>query len=533
MSPAGKKWILTFVKFAIAVAGLWFVITRTPWNDVATLGKGSELLGVVVLEPVDVTLLPAEKPQPGAVFVALPKRAVKMRDANGREFSEPLAKQLTSGQRTRAVWIPRDRLVRVDGTDEPKIQVGLKNLVRHARPGLLLAAWAVLLLPFLITAWRWKKLMEPQGIRLSYAKCLALTFVGQFYSTFLPGITGGDLVKIIYTAKVTGSKTKSTITILLDRVLGLVALLVIAGASAALQAHDNPTMLRVAAAIGLALLGGVVLTAIYFSRRMRNLLGIERLTENARERLAARAAAREHGEEVIEEPDTAGVNAGRTRLLWRTVGVVLCVCLGLAVKGGLALFWPLGLRYEAAAGALAGLSVLLVWWNRTPSFAPGSTSAARVVTFRQRSAEVVAQLDSALHVYRHHVGVLALAFGVSLITQLIMPLSAWLAGLAFGMPSPVGYYFAYVPLALLAASVPIAPPQGFGVTEWMLFHFMSQRGAETVRALPAQTFALAQAVRFLPVAWNMVGALWVVTGTYTRSEVMRNAECGMRNEGQR
>ena len=455
MRASVKIWALRLVKIAIAVIGLWWVISHTPWNNVATLDNAAmgklnvSLRGIEPLEPIEVTVL--EKPvSPGAPDSTLPvrfsKKPAKVR-IDGKETLAPVRFQRTDGTMTREIDLPKGYFIAIDNAAEPKIQVGLKNLLRNANPYMLLASWAVLCIPFVITAWRWKKLMEPQGIYLPYSKCLALTFVGQFYSTFLPGITGGDLVKIIYTAKVTGSKTKSTITILLDRVLGLVALLVIAGISAAIQAPGNPTMRNVALLIGAVLAGLVVGTMVYFSRRIRRALGIERLTENARERLATRAAARERGETVADE----------------------------------------------------------------------ELYASKAAKIRKRLAEVVVQFDETLHVYRHHVGILALAFGVSLVTQLVMPLSAWMAGVAFGMTTPLGHYMAYVPLAILAASVPIAPPQGFGVTEYILYHFFHERGVETA----SRTFALAQAMRFLPLVWNLVGAYWVVTGSYSRRAAIK------------
>ena len=97
----------------------------------------------------------------------------------------------------------------------------------------------LLVTPFFVTAIRWRNLMRPQGIEMPLGKSLQLTFVGQFYSIILPGITGGDLVKIVYAARLTGSKTKSFITVVLDRVIGLIALMTIAGVAAGVQLAIN------------------------------------------------------------------------------------------------------------------------------------------------------------------------------------------------------------------------------------------------------------------------------------------------------
>ena len=462
MPKSANTWALRLIKIAIAVVGLWWVITKTPWNDVATLrGDGqADILGYRLLEPLDVAVLPeTRQTPPESLHVRLPQRTVKVRDANGQTFEQEIIKILDDGRQTREMDLPRAFFEELPGGTAAvakglKRQVGLRNLLLNANPWLLLIAWAILVVPFLITAWRWMKLMQPQGIFLPYKKCLALTFVGQFYSTFLPGITGGDLVKIIYASKVTGSKTKSTVTVLLDRVIGLVALLMIAGISASIQLifEYDKTILNVALVSWGILVGLAIGTALYFSRRIRKMLGIDRLTESAKERLAARAAARERGETVPDDPGSSGFEKKRRRL-----------------------------------------------------------------------AEIVVQFDAALHAYRGHIGVLAVAFGVSLVVQLLTPLSAYLAGQAFGMKAPLGYYFAFVPLALLAASIPIVPPGGIGVTESIFLHFFADRGAALLRATTSQTFALAQAVRFMPIAWNLIGAWWVVTGTYTRHQAVEES----------
>ena len=91
--------------------------------------------------------------------------------------------------------------------------------------------------------------------------------------------------------------------------------------------------------------------------------------------------------------------------------------------------------------------------------------------------------------------------------------------MALGMNAPITYYMAYVPLAVLAASMPISPPQGLGFLEWVLDHFFVGRGTATA----SQAFALTQAVRFLPLLWNLCGAYWVVTGKYSRTQELQAA----------
>ena len=96
--------------------------------------------------------------------------------------------------------------------------------------------WPLLLLGFsfffaclLLCTYRWKLLLEAQDLRLSFGKVLVLYFVGSFFSTLLPGVTGGDVVKAIYAAReAPHKKTAAVSTVVIDRLIGLLALIVLA-----------------------------------------------------------------------------------------------------------------------------------------------------------------------------------------------------------------------------------------------------------------------------------------------------------------
>lgn len=77
-----------------------------------------------------------------------------------------------------------------------------------------------------LAAIRWWFLVQVQGIRLPMKVIVALTFIGQFFNSFLLGAVGGDIVKIYYMQKYApGQKTHATLSIIMDRILGLFILL--------------------------------------------------------------------------------------------------------------------------------------------------------------------------------------------------------------------------------------------------------------------------------------------------------------------
>ena len=79
---------------------------------------------------------------------------------------------------------------------------------------------------YLLAALRWWFLMQVQGIHLPFKVAIALTFIGQFFNAFLLGAVGGDIIKAVYIQKYTPKqKTHATLSIIMDRVLGLLILI--------------------------------------------------------------------------------------------------------------------------------------------------------------------------------------------------------------------------------------------------------------------------------------------------------------------
>jgi len=80
-----------------------------------------------------------------------------------------------------------------------------------------------------LCAWRWQLLLRVQGIYLPWWQSLQLGLVGHFFNSFLLGMTGGDVVKIYYaTLAAPEKKAAAGLSVIVDRLYGLVVLLVIA-----------------------------------------------------------------------------------------------------------------------------------------------------------------------------------------------------------------------------------------------------------------------------------------------------------------
>jgi uncharacterized protein (TIRG00374 family) len=79
-------------------------------------------------------------------------------------------------------------------------------------------------------ALRWHVLLKVQGIHLSFPRLSGLFLIGMFYNQFLPGGTGGDIIKSYYLLKETPrKKAGALLAVVFDRFIGLVALVFITG----------------------------------------------------------------------------------------------------------------------------------------------------------------------------------------------------------------------------------------------------------------------------------------------------------------
>jgi uncharacterized membrane protein YbhN (UPF0104 family) len=78
---------------------------------------------------------------------------------------------------------------------------------------------------------RWQLLLRVQGVHISWSRLYGLMMVGLFFSLFIPGGTGGDIVKGYYLIKEApvGRKTSAAFSIVMDRLLGLVGIAILAG----------------------------------------------------------------------------------------------------------------------------------------------------------------------------------------------------------------------------------------------------------------------------------------------------------------
>jgi uncharacterized membrane protein YbhN (UPF0104 family) len=107
----------------------------------------------------------------------------------------------------------------------------------------LMVALAVYGFNLIVSTWRWHLLLGAQQINVRRRKLLASSLIAAFFNNFLPSNIGGDVIRIGDTARDAGSKTVAATVVLVDRGLGLMALVLVAafGATAAGRLHPAAT----------------------------------------------------------------------------------------------------------------------------------------------------------------------------------------------------------------------------------------------------------------------------------------------------
>jgi glycosyltransferase 2 family protein len=105
----------------------------------------------------------------------------------------------------------------------------LWNTLRLVAPAAFAISLGFMGMTIFLGMLRWRMVLRVHGLDLSLVRTAEISLVAHFFNSFLLGSTGGDLLKAYYAARETHhKKTEAVITVLVDRVVGLLAMLVFA-----------------------------------------------------------------------------------------------------------------------------------------------------------------------------------------------------------------------------------------------------------------------------------------------------------------
>src|SRR3954469_10246214 len=113
---------------------------------------------------------------------------------------------------------------------DPRKREEMWQALSHAKYSWVIAGVFAYAVVEIAAALRWHVLLRVQGIRLTMARVSGLFLIGMFYNQFMPGGTGGDIIKSYLLLKETpDKKAGALLAVMFDRVIGLVALITITG----------------------------------------------------------------------------------------------------------------------------------------------------------------------------------------------------------------------------------------------------------------------------------------------------------------
>jgi len=382
--PSTSRKILKFVaRWGIAIVGIWYVLAYSPtsWHDrvLAVLAQGQTPKLATLATPAGETDAQFQIIDPtthatvwiGRGQVVNPPEGKKSFVYLGSEKCRVLGMDLSNDlKNTRHVllakgdgsqWVDAGtvRAVQANGqpaatpgytplVPHPRVQVGVLHMVRDANRHYLLAAILVFPLTILITSLRWQELLKALDVRIPVSRAFVINTVGMFYNSFMPGSSGGDVLKAYYVAKQTHHATRAVMSVIVDRVIGLLALIILGGVMAALQ-WKMDICKRVALGAGLIVAITIAGLIVFYVPILRKISGFDFL--------AFKMPMQGHVKKAIEAMDILG---RRPLLVLGALVVTFPVHITVVVSAalcGLAFGLPIGFWYYWVA-----IPVIVLAW---------------------------------------------------------------------------------------------------------------------------------------------------------------------------
>lgn len=240
-----KKHLSTALKLLVAVAGVIYISWSLTWVDQVAFPVGYTFPNGTVAEQV--TEMRVGELTDERIEVLPPE------SSGLQPFTVPRQEEPAAG--------------------EPRFKPGIITVLADADYRLLLLGLLMVGLMFPIQSVRWWMLLRCRGLHVSMRKTFRLTMVGLFFNFCMPGMTGGDVVKAYYAAKGSGARGYAVMSVVFDRIAGLIGLMVFAGL-VGLTMLDDPLARRITLIIWIGFAVLLIICALYFSKRLRQRSGL-------------------------------------------------------------------------------------------------------------------------------------------------------------------------------------------------------------------------------------------------------------------
>ena len=156
-----------------------------------------------------------------------------------------------------------------------QINPGFFTYLKQTNPYWLGLAAIAFIMVITFGAFRWHWLVNSQNLSLTLGQAMRLTWIGIFFNNFVPGQTGGDLIKAYYIAKNSPQKRLvAVLTVIADRLIGLSALIIVSLITVTVFFERFS---QIAILLWLGLLIGLIGCIVFFNRSIRRKLGLNKL----------------------------------------------------------------------------------------------------------------------------------------------------------------------------------------------------------------------------------------------------------------
>ena len=112
--------------------------------------------------------------------------------------------------------------------------------LRAIDPWIFLWAVAIAAVGNALRNWKWQMLLEALGRKVSFHRLHAITYMALFFNNFLPGSLGGDGFRVLRTAGDAGGAADATAVVIMDRLTGLIALVLFVCIASAYDLATGP-----------------------------------------------------------------------------------------------------------------------------------------------------------------------------------------------------------------------------------------------------------------------------------------------------
>ena len=102
------------------------------------------------------------------------------------------------------------------------------SLVKASRMEFLFLAILTYVATVIVISYRWRLLLYAHDIKVALRNLVVYYFIGFFVNNFLPTSIGGDIVRTLDLARKSGRRAESAASVLMERVIGLTAIVFLA-----------------------------------------------------------------------------------------------------------------------------------------------------------------------------------------------------------------------------------------------------------------------------------------------------------------